>query len=291
MNRVLMTFALAGSLASVVAADVYTNGSVITDPGAGAGGKDASALQSQLGLQTIAFANQVSVGNRLADDFAIPSCKQWKITGFNFLGYQTGSSSTQSTFTAVNARIWSGPPGAAGSFVVWGDTTKNLLTSSTFSNIYRVTDLTLTNNQRPLFHNVCEVDGPVLGGGKSYWLDWQMDGTIFSGPFVPTISIKGETQKKGSNARQFLDSQSAWIAVVDGGAGQVPQDLAFSVTYEEQDLVCYPDCDIDCDLTIGDFICYQTYFSIGDPWADCDGSGALGIDDFICFQTLFSLGC
>ncbi len=54
---------------------------------------------------------------------------------------------------------------------------------------------------------------------------------------------------------------------------------------------CYPDCDESGTLDIDDFICFQTFFAIGDKYADCDGSGALDIDDFICFQTFFAIGC
>ncbi len=55
--------------------------------------------------------------------------------------------------------------------------------------------------------------------------------------------------------------------------------------------VCYPDCDGDTLLTIDDFICFQTFFAIGNSYADCDASGGLDIDDFICFQTFFAIGC
>ncbi len=54
---------------------------------------------------------------------------------------------------------------------------------------------------------------------------------------------------------------------------------------------CVPDCDASGTLDIDDFICFQTFFAIGDPYADCDASGSLDIDDFICFQTLFAIGC
>ncbi len=54
---------------------------------------------------------------------------------------------------------------------------------------------------------------------------------------------------------------------------------------------CYPDCDLSGELSIDDFICFQTLFALADPAADCDADGALSIDDFICFQTLFALGC
>ena len=54
---------------------------------------------------------------------------------------------------------------------------------------------------------------------------------------------------------------------------------------------CYADCDQTCGLSIDDFICFQTFFAIGDPYADCDVSGGLSIDDFICFQTFYAIGC
>jgi uncharacterized membrane protein len=54
---------------------------------------------------------------------------------------------------------------------------------------------------------------------------------------------------------------------------------------------CIPDCDNSGQLNIDDFICFQTFFALGEPKADCDASGALNIDDFICFQTNFAIGC
>jgi hypothetical protein len=54
---------------------------------------------------------------------------------------------------------------------------------------------------------------------------------------------------------------------------------------------CMADCDTDGSLSIDDFICFQSQYSLGDSAADCDADGTLAIEDFICFQTLFSLGC
>ncbi len=54
---------------------------------------------------------------------------------------------------------------------------------------------------------------------------------------------------------------------------------------------CKPDCDASGTLNIDDFICFQTYFALGDGLADCDNSQSLDINDFICFQTAFVLGC
>ncbi len=56
-------------------------------------------------------------------------------------------------------------------------------------------------------------------------------------------------------------------------------------------VACYPDCNGDAALTIGDFGCFQAKFAGGDPYADCNGSGGLSIADFGCFQAAFAAGC
>ena len=54
---------------------------------------------------------------------------------------------------------------------------------------------------------------------------------------------------------------------------------------------CYADLDGDGQLTIFDFLAFQTLFDDGDPLADCDEDGSLTIFDFLCFQTAFDDGC
>ena len=54
---------------------------------------------------------------------------------------------------------------------------------------------------------------------------------------------------------------------------------------------CYPDCNADGRLTVGDFGCFQTRFVQGDPYADCNADGAHTVADFGCFQTRFVQGC
>jgi hypothetical protein len=57
------------------------------------------------------------------------------------------------------------------------------------------------------------------------------------------------------------------------------------------ELPCYPDCDGNGILDINDFICFQTFYAISDPYADCDNNGILDINDFICYQTFYAIGC
>ncbi len=82
------------------------------------------------------------------------------------------------------------------------------------------------------------------------------------------------------------DSGASWGI----SGGENPYQMRVEVT-PAAPLACYADCDADSALSIDDFICFQTFFALGDPYADCDTDCALSIDDFICFQTLFAIGC
>ncbi|MER2600278.1 MAG: proprotein convertase P-domain-containing protein, partial [Caldilineales bacterium] len=207
------------------AALLYDNGPLVTHPGGGAGGADASALQDAI-LGTYGFGHAVSSGFRVADDFTVPA-GGWNISQITFFAYQTGSTTT-STINAVNLRIWDGVPGQPGSNVVFGDTTTNRLASSTWSNDYRVLQTALTGNTRPIMADVVTVNMMLPAG--TYWLDWQTGGTLASGPWAPPVSILGQTGKPGANAMQF--DGAAWVPVEDTGASGTaayPQDFPFLV--------------------------------------------------------------
>ena len=54
---------------------------------------------------------------------------------------------------------------------------------------------------------------------------------------------------------------------------------------------CKVDLDGDGELTIFDFLEFQSLFDAGDPLADLDGDGSLTIFDFLVFQSDFAVGC
>jgi len=197
----------------------YDNGPLVTHPGGGSGGADASALQTALLLSTYGFGNQSSAGNRVADDFVVPAGQTWTLDQVVFYEYQTGSTTGTSTFTATNYQIWNGAPNGGGA-VVWGDTTTNRLVSSAWSNIYRVLDTALTDTARPVMANICS-GGAVLPAG-TYWIDWQANGSLASGPWQPPISILGQTTT--GDALQY--TSTGWASLIDTGSNTV-QGLPF----------------------------------------------------------------
>ncbi|MEO8195263.1 MAG: hypothetical protein ABI689_00930 [Thermoanaerobaculia bacterium] len=202
---------------------LYDNGPLVTNVGAGAGGADASAVQTAVLQSTYGFGNQVLNGNRMADDFTVPA-GGWNISTITFYAYQTGSTTT-TTINDVRLQIWDGVPGVGGSSVVFGDTTTNRLAGSSWSNIYRVLDTGLLDSTRPIMANVVTVN-TILPAG-TYWLDWVTGGTLASGPWAPPVTLPGQTAKPGANGMQSL-AGAAFAPAIDAGSGAV-QDLPFVI--------------------------------------------------------------
>ncbi|MGV8048801.1 MAG: carboxypeptidase regulatory-like domain-containing protein [Anaerolineaceae bacterium] len=192
---------------------LYDNGPLVNSPGTGSGGADESILQTGLGMGTYGFGMQQSAGNSVADDFEVTG--NWNVQNIEFFGYQTGSS-TSSTFTGVYCRVYDGAPNAGGT-VIWGDLVTNRMISTEWSNIYRNDNGPGGSTDRPIMRIVAETPGLTLSPG-TYWVEWQTTGSLSSGPWVPAVTINGETTT--GNALQYTGS---WAALVDVG----PQGLPF----------------------------------------------------------------
>lgn len=203
----------------------FDNGPLVTHPGGGAGGADASRLQnSSLAMSTLGFTASTATAFRIADDFTV-TAPGWTINTITFFGYQTNSTTT-STFNDVRVQIWSGAPNAGGT-LVYGDTTTNRFLSTMFSNIYRDTETTVGNNARPIMATTATI-GTTLTPG-TYWVDFQLGGTLASGPFVPPVTVLGSNSPCAPcNAIQW--NGSAWVALNDTGSA-TQQDVRFVIDY------------------------------------------------------------
>lgn len=186
---------------------LHDTGPLVNSPGTGAGGADESIMQnSSLGLNTLGGGFQLLNGNRIADDFVLASDQN--INKLEFFAYQTGST-TASTITGVYVQIWDGAPNGGGS-IVWGDLVTNRLTSTSWSNIYRVKETTLGATDRPIMSCLCDVNINLPAG--TYWIDVMVDGSLGSGPWCPHITINGQTTT--GNSIQFT---GAWGNLLDIG--------------------------------------------------------------------------
>ena len=200
----------AGPLWDAPSAVLYDNGPLVTHPGGGAGGADESRLQStSLGMNTLGFGDQVLNGNWVADDFQITAAYGWILDSATFFHYQTGSTTT-STITSVVWRIYNGQPGAGGTMIFNGSG----LVSSLFTNIYRTSETTVGATNRPIMASTVDLGGIVLAPG-TYWLAWQADGTLASGPWAPPVTILGQTTT--GNGLQDLANAGTWGPANDSG--------------------------------------------------------------------------
>lgn len=189
---------------------LWDNGPLVNFPGAGAGGADESRLQStSLGMTTIGFGHQVLNNNWIADDFTISDAAGWTVNSATFFAYQTNSTTT-STMTNVNWILYNGDPSAGGTVI----TTGGGLQSTAWANMYRTTETTIGATSRPIMATTVNMGGLFLPAG-AYWLAWQTDGTLASGPWAPPITINGQTTT--GNGLQSLGNTTSWAPANDGG--------------------------------------------------------------------------
>lgn len=191
---------------------LYNNGSLVTQSGTGVAGADESVLENvTLSMTSFGTAHSTNLNLRVADEFTITG-SSWQIDTIDFYAYQTGE--LASTITEINLRIWDGVPGGVDSQIVFGDSSTNILTSTTFSGILRVDENTQgTANDRQIAISNVTVDVELEPG--TYWLDWQSNGTGSAGPFVPHITITGQVTT--GNALLSTDNGSTFTQLIDNG--------------------------------------------------------------------------
>lgn len=195
---------------------LFDNGGFVTNS-LNTSDPDSSVLQGT--NSTLGTGMNMGAGYAPADDFTISS-GSWQIDSIAFFNYQTGSTTT-SSMTAIYVRIWEGSPMSGGT-VVWGDTTTNLLQSSTWTNVYRGSLSTWTTT-RPIMRTVAATSGLSLDP-NTYWVEVQGSGSIASGPWGVPITISGVEASGDALQRQL----TTWVALTDGGSTQ-PLGLPFVI--------------------------------------------------------------
>jgi uncharacterized repeat protein (TIGR01451 family) len=63
----------------------------------------------------------------------------------------------------------------------------------------------------------------------TYWLDWQTDGSLGSGPWAPPVTITG-TAITGNGLQSLADNGATWAPANDTGDGAPQQALPFIIT-------------------------------------------------------------
>ncbi len=211
LTSLLSFFILAFGLNAQI---LFDNGPLITGTGTGSGGADESILQNtSLGMTTLGTNVNCVAPASLAEDFVVPA-SGWAIGCFTFYGYQTGEATAPSTFTGAFVQIWDGPPNVVGSNVIWGDLVTNVMGSTSWTGIYRVTEATTgTNTDRPIMEVNTNINTFLSAG--TYWVEWCLTGSGGSGPWAPPITVIANNTT--GNALQNFGG--VWNPAADGGTG------------------------------------------------------------------------
>jgi hypothetical protein len=310
MKRVLFTSGLMFGLGAAASAQVlFDNGPLSTGATSSSGvaapaGTTWSEVQNDAGNclesnTTSGFSSYLGASPtqfRLADDFTVPAGETWNVTSVRVYGYRTGL--TNPSFTAANLVIWNGRPGDAGSTIVFGDTTTNRLSTSAFTDMYRIFNSTCPapgtapGTTRPIWN--ADLTASVSLPAGTYWVDFQLaSGT--SVIFSPGVTLVGMRGRPGSNSRQYVGgTTNAWQDAIAAGnpgtAPDVPQEQAF-VIMGTRGSTCRPDINGDGQVNVADFLAFLSLYSAGDARADFTGDGQVNVGDFLAFLSAFAAGC
>ena len=219
---------------------VHNNGPIVTHPGEGPNGTDASALQidsetRNWGLYRYGFDHTVGNATWIADDFTIDSIatEAW-IETITFFAFEEPTpqyflesgriGSVQKSVLSLNLDILNGPPNETNDNVV--ASFPACLMSSSPSGIYRVPEDNLQETSREIMANVCRVEW-TLGPG-TYWLRWQTATDSQSmeahSPQVTFLESPG-----ASNANAMVYDGFYWTQARDGGDDVHQQDFPFVI--------------------------------------------------------------
>ena len=250
----VLSLAIGAVISGNASAQIYTNGPLSTGATAEVGtaapaGTTWSELQHDTGNTTVANGSagisgstQVATQFRLADDFTVPVGQNWTITAVETFAYKTGSAATPSPFTAATLQIWSGRPGDVGSTVLCGDTTTNVLASSTDSLMFRLFNSVVPNTSNPpgttrrIWRNRLTVPAACSGAmfftPGTYWLDFATTDSAAGAHFYPNVTVAGSRTPPGTpNSRQFVSTAGVWADVLDTGTPvtppSIPQEFPF----------------------------------------------------------------
>ncbi|MFA5683482.1 MAG: choice-of-anchor D domain-containing protein [Lysobacteraceae bacterium] len=197
---------------------LFDNGPFVTQPGGGFGGADISVVQfDALGMNSFGRLVSIAGDRRAAEDFTVPAGEVWRIDVVELYSFQVDSTTT-STLNEVRLQIWDGVPDAPGSSVVFGNLTDDLFLATAWTNVYRVSDLpgAAVDTRRPVMSITADLgSGGVSLPAGTYWLDWQIGGTLASGPWQVPITIPGQVTT--GNALQYSPATPGWGPMIDSG--------------------------------------------------------------------------
>lgn len=252
--KVILSTISALFLAIGLNAQTYDNGGLSTGVTSNSGaaapaGSTWSEVQNETGNTT--YSNTLSgvgvtatsVGYFLADDFTVPAGEQWNLLSVTVFVYQTGYSGATSPINSLTMNIFNGDPSIATSTSVFGNDTSNALTTSNFTNIYRIFNSAVPTGTTPAANRKiwdAKANTVVSIPPGTYWIKYQLNNIANSPIFAPPVTLPGSRGLATFNGKQYVGpsgaSPAVWQGIIDVGnpdalAPDVPLDMPFIITY------------------------------------------------------------
>jgi len=194
------------------AATLVSNGTIVTNPAAGAGGFNVS--QASEDFNTLGFLSAAPA--RLADDFTVGGPLGWNVDRLTVSAYVIGSYTVPPAWSPVSgltATLWRGAPEEPGSDPIASSTT---LSANAFSGTFRVGHgaANFQNTDRPVFDLSVDFPGTFLAPGD-YWIDYSVSGGNAFSPMVMSAGGLNPVTFDG-NARRKLTPGGSWVTLIGG---------------------------------------------------------------------------
>ncbi len=172
--------------------ELFDNGPIITNPGAGYNGADISAMPSTFANSVFGAVTEKRVNSTICDDFTLT--ENAYVSYIDFYVYD-GRSSTTSSVKGIYVRFYDADP-RMGGVVIWGNLTDNLLNSSAFSNIYRTPNAAPLDVVRPIFTTRANINRSFEAG--KYWVEVTYVGNGTEYIYVNPVAYPGAGQETGN---------------------------------------------------------------------------------------------
>jgi len=192
---------------------LYSNGSQITNPGAGFNGADVDQASADVnGSNTVSKSG--STIRKYTDDFVVPAAG-WTITsatGYAWSSATYPSFPPTSPITAITAQLWSAAPSGASTGLIATSTT---IIDNSWTGTYWIPNGTvnLSNNLAPIMAVTADFGSLFLNAG-TYWVSFGFTalapggGTSASTGYIMSLDGSGNPVTNTGNGRAGLSTNN-----------------------------------------------------------------------------------
>ncbi|MGE3180314.1 MAG: hypothetical protein AB7N71_01690 [Phycisphaerae bacterium] len=238
----------------VSAAQLFSNGPVITNPTGGTGSIAGLPISqadpfmvpgSTFTFSTTGVAATVATNTAASDDFVVPAAG-WDLNNVTLYAFQSGQ--TMPSITAVHINLWTEAPYNAGSPGPLPDPLPQPVLASSLvlpagdgTFVAHRQSATSTGTVRPIFSYTVSLDGLPNGGiltEGTYWLEWSFEGAAAPSQnvFMPLVTPRDLAFNHNARLLNSIDGSAGgprvWFEGREGFVAGVTDGRAYGLPFE-----------------------------------------------------------